>query len=655
MILGVDYYPEHWENEEIERDFARMKTMGVNTIRIGEFAWHMLEKEEGQFDFSYWDDVLDKAENAGLDVIFGTPTATFPAWLSRRYPEVHSEDIHGHTRVFGGRRQYCFNSDKYRELSIRLVKKLVSHYSNRKSIIAWQADNEFGHEGSDMCWCAKCESAFRKFLEKKYGNIDSLNKEYGTIFWGQTYNSFDEIVLPKETITVHNPSLLLDHFRFRSNSVEEFARLQLNAIRECKGELQFVTHNFSGGFFEKAFDFGKIADQLDIVSYDNYPVWGGLKEPVSPAHTAMAHDFMRCLKDRSFLIVEQLMGAQGHDIIGYLPRPLQSAMWSWQALSRGCSGMLFFRWRAMDRGQEQFCLGIIDHNDREGRKFEEAKGVFEKASGIGAGFESSMRSEVAVVYDYDNIWSWRIQRASALFDFTTEMIRLYRPFHRMNASTDVIPANRDFGGYKVVAVPVMQVMDENLSERLKKFASQGGTVIFSYRAGIKKRNNNVHRGIASPGLISDLAGISILESESLQQGQDARLIGTDGSAGSCSVWRDMVDAVNAEVLYRYDDPFFKDKACITVNRYGKGLVYYVGGGADDMTMDTLANIIAKASGLTTLNSPEGLELVKRTMEGEDHLFYMNHTGKAVTYEGEEIGPYASGEFQSVLNPAKYMD
>jgi len=74
-----------------------------------------------------------------------------------------------------------------------------------------------------------------------------------------------------------------------------------------------------------------------------------------------------------------------------------------------------------------------------------------------------------------------------------------------------------------------------------------------------------------------------------------------------------------------------------------------------MTMDTLANIIAKASGLTTHASPEGLELVTRTMEGEDHLFYMNHTGKAVTYEGEEIGPYASGEFQSVLNPAKYMD
>lgn len=655
MILGVDYYPEHWENDEVDRDFARMKEMGVNTIRIGEFAWHMFESEEGCFDFSYWDDILDKAEKAGLDVIFGTPTATFPAWLSSRYPEVHSEDINGNRRVFGGRRQYCFNSDKYRELSVRLVRKLVSHYSERKSVVAWQADNEFGHEGSDMCWCQKCENAFRRFLEQKYGDIDSLNIEYGTIFWGQTYNSFDEIVLPRETITVHNPALLLDHFRFRSNSVEEFARLQLNAIRESKGESQFVTHNFSGGFFEKSFDFGKIADLLDIVSYDNYPVWGGLKEPVSPAHTAMAHDFMRCLKERSFLIMEQLMGAQGHDIIGYLPRPMQSAMWSWQAFSRGCSGMLFFRWRAMDRGQEQFCLGIIDHNDREGRKFLEGKGVFEKAARIGAGFESPMKGEVAVVYDYDNIWSWRIQRASAMFDFSTEMIRLYRPFHKINAATDVIPAGRDFSGYKIVAVPVMQIIDEGLSERLKEFAEHGGTIIFSYRAGIKKRNNNVYRGMVSPGPIGELAGISILESESLQQGQDAKLVGTDGSKGSCSVWRDMVDASLADVLYRYDDPFYKDKACITVNRYGKGLVYYVGGGADDQTMDALASKIAAGTGIRTFDSPEGLELVFRTIDGKEKLFYMNHTGKVVTYKKEEIGPYASGEFQMVFNPAKYMD
>lgn len=655
MILGVDYYPEHWEEDEVERDFRRMKEMGVNTIRIGEFAWHMLEKEEGQFDFTYWDGVIDKAEKAGLDVIFGTPTATFPAWLSKRYPGVHSEDIHGNKRVFGGRRQYCFNSVKYRELSERLVKKLVSHYKDRKSIIAWQADNEFGHEGSDMCWCSSCESGFRRFLEQKYGDIDSLNREYGTIFWGQTYNSFDEIVLPKETITVHNPALLLDHFRFRSSSVEDFARLQINAIRENKGESQFVTHNFSGGFFEKAFDFGKIADLLDIVSYDNYPVWGGLKEPVSPAHTAMAHDFMRCLKDRSFLIVEQLMGAQGHDIIGYLPRPLQSSMWSWQALSRGCSGMLFFRWRAMDRGQEQFCLGIIDHNDKEGRKFHEAKEVFNKAAKIGAGFDAPIRSEVAVLYDYDNIWSWRIQRASAMFDFSTEMIRLYRPFHKLNASTDVIPADRDFSGYKVVLVPVMQIIDENLAKRLKDFAAQGGTVIFSYRAGIKKRNNNVQRGMSAPGLIGDLAGIRILESESLQHGQDARLVGADGSEGTCSVWRDMVDPIDAEALYTYDGQFYNDKACITVNSFGKGLVYYVGGGADDLTMDKLAMKITEAAGVTTFASPEGLELVKRSMDGSEHIFFMNHSEKYISYNGEEIGPYASGRFESVLNPAKIMD
>jgi len=188
MYLGVDYYPEHWDIGMMDSDLTRMKEMGVNTIRIGEFAWHMMENEEGKYNFNFFDNVIRKAKKYGFKVIFGTPTATFPAWLSNTHPSILSEDIDGNKRVFGGRRQYCFNSNIYRQYSTKIVGKLISHYKEEEAIVAWQIDNEFGHEGSDFCYCEQCHIAFQKFLEDKYKTIEKLNDTYGTIFWGQTYN-----------------------------------------------------------------------------------------------------------------------------------------------------------------------------------------------------------------------------------------------------------------------------------------------------------------------------------------------------------------------------------------------------------------------------------------------------------------------------------
>ena len=641
MILGVDYYPEHWDKEMIPEDMARMRKMGVNTIRIGEFAWHMMEREEGEFDFSYFDHVLEKAREFGLKVIFGTPTATFPAWLSTKYPEVHSCDIHGHMRVFGGRRQYCFNSDKYRELTVRIVEKLVTHYRDEEILTTWQIDNEFGHEGSDMCYCEKCQEAFTTYLEKEYGDVDSLNETYGTIFWGQTYNSFREVPLPKETITVHNPALVLDHFRFRDASIGSFAALQAETVRKFKGEHQEVTHNFPGGFFEKAYDFNSVAKHIDVVSYDNYPVWGGLREPLPPAQIAMAHDYMRGLKDKNFYIVEQLMGAQGHDIIGYLPRPGQSIMWSYQALAHGCSDMLFFRWRAMNKGQEQFCLGIIDHNNTEGRKYEEVSGFFHEIEEYDRLLHEGFNGEVAVVYDPDNIWSWSVQRQSKAFSFTKELMRLYTPFHTRNVTMDVIPFGRDFSRYKAILMPVTQLITKEYAKKLEEYAAAGGTIIFSYRAGIKDRSNNLILGQVFPGYLKDLTGIEIHESESLQEGQETSVTDGKGSEGLCDTWRDLVDIRDAEAVYVYSDKFYRDKACVTRNSFGSGKVYYIGAGVDEGIMDRVADEVITQQKIGALETPYGLEAVERTLDGEKCLFMMNHTDVESTWRNYTIEAYGS--------------
>lgn len=643
MYLGVDYYPEHWPKEMLEEDIQGIKNLGANIVRIGEFAWHLMEKEEGNFDFSFFDEVIAKLKEQGLKVMFGTPTATFPAWLAHKHPSILSKDENGVTRVFGGRRQYCFNSNAYREYSSKITTELVRHYRDEESIIAWQIDNEFGHEGSDMCYCDQCHVNFQLFLKEKYKTIEQLNKTYGTIFWGQTYNDFDEIPIPKKTITTHNPSLQLDWARFRSHSLNSYAHEQTKLVQNLKGDHQQVTTNVSGGFFDKWFDHEENVKLMDFVSYDNYPVWGGLEKPIPPAAIAMNHDFNRGLLDKNYWIVEELMGAQGHNVIGYLPKPNQAKMWSYQAIAHGCSNLLYFRWRGMTRGAEQFCYGVVDHDNKYGRKYEEVKSFFNEISKHEELVNSEIKADIAVLYDYDNIWSWRFQTQSQKYDFTNELMRLYTPFYKLNTTIDVIPVDRDFSQYKVLVVPTLQIIEEELALRFKQFAENGGTIIFSFRAGIKDKNNNIHFKKSLPGFISDLAGITISEIESLSKNQ---LVGIKGHGhykieeGVCSVWRDIITPTTAKALYSYVDPFYPD-AAVTRNQFGKGNVYYVGGGMEEAIMSSIAEEIVEHHHIFYVKTETGLEVYKRGNDKAMYYFIMNHTAEIKRFEDYTLQPYES--------------
>ena len=335
MWLGVDYYPEQWPVEMMDADMDTICELGCNVIRIAEFSWHLMEKTEGQYDFSFFDMVIEKAKQHGLKVIMGTPTATIPAWLAKKHPEILSEFEDGTKRSFGGRHVYCFNSPHMYEYSEKIIRALVGHYKDEDAIVAWQIDNEIGHEDSDVCYCAQCRTAFQRFLDNKFeGNIDKLNDIYGTTFWSQEYNAFDEIPTPTATITTHNPALRLDWERFRNKSIVDFITFQSRLIKEIAPNA-VVMHDFPGGGLDKHVSYAEVAKHLDVVAYNNYPVWGGQKEPIPPHEIAFGLDYIRGFKRENFWITEAIMGAQGHDVTGFLPRPNQAKMWSYQGMAHG--------------------------------------------------------------------------------------------------------------------------------------------------------------------------------------------------------------------------------------------------------------------------------------------------------------------------------
>ena len=642
MLLGVDYYPEQWDISIMEEDLANIKELGSNVIRIGEFAWHLMEKEEGKYDFSFFDTVIKKANEYGLKVIFGTPTATIPAWLVKKYPEILSEFENGEKRTFGGRHIYCFNSEVFYKYSEKIIRELANHYKDEKNIVAWQIDNEFGHEGSDECYCPKCHRAFQEFLRNKFNNsIDELNKTYGTTFWSQEYNSFEEIPVPKKTITTHNPALRLDWERFRSKSIVDYSNFQVELLKSIIPDC-VVIHDFPGGGLDKHVDYSKVAQKLNVVAFNNYPVWGGQKEPIPPHEIAFGLDYIRGLKRENFWITEAIMGAQGHDITGFLPRPNQAKMWSCQGMARGCSSLIYFRYRGATKGAEQFCYGILDADNKKRRKFYEVKDFFHNIIKYEDILEQPIKSKVAMVYDYDSLASFRIQKQSILLDCHQEMKKFYKPFYDSNIMVDIISEDKDFSEYKILILPVMIIWKKELTEKVKEFAKNGGIVVMTYRTAVKDIDNNLTLGEMLPVGYNDFVGAYVEEIESLQEYNSLDLEGEgvfNEIKGKGGVFRDMLVSKGAEVLFRYNDKFYDTFSAVTKNSYGKGKVYYIGCSPEEAILKLIVDDILNSAELQKTLSPDNVEIVVRGNGDKQIKIYINHNDYEVKVENICLKPF----------------
>ncbi|MCX7971082.1 MAG: beta-galactosidase, partial [Negativicutes bacterium] len=648
MYLGVDYYPEQWEKKFWQSDLQRMAAAGVNCIRIAEFAWPLLEKEEGSLDFSFFIPILEQADHYRIKVLLGTPTATLPVWLVANHPEVLSVDEYGVKRHFGGRRQACLNSPVYRQRSREITAAMAKAYSRHPAVVGWQLDNELGHEGSDWCYCHNCRLAWQKFLASEFsGDIDRLNDSWGTVFWGQTYRDFSQVDLPLPTIPAKNPGLLLAFYRFRAATITDFVAEQAAVLRGIIPDGQPIMHNFPGDYFNKAQNFADIAEHLDLVALNNYPVWGGLERPVPCGQTAMKLDLTRGLKNGSFWITEQLIGAQAHTIMGYLPRPGQARLWSWQAVLHGCDNLLYFRWRTATKGAEQFCYGVLDHDNRDGLRLAEMKEFFsEVRSMAGAGLKTPP-ARVALVYNPDNIFAWKIQPQSAGMDVQREHYRLYHGFYRHNVPIDVIDCRADFSCYGVVLLPVPLLLERELIERLRQFLSGGGVVISSFRAGIKDRDNAVYFNCANPWL--EVLGAHCCCCESL--GDNRQVTVSDGRRNyRAAVWRDMLEPVDrhCRIELNYTDEFSGYGAVATAD-IGQGQLWHVATGIEDEEFWlTLAEKVLDRQKIEHWLTPAGVEAARR----DKQLFLLNHNSYPVEFNGIELPPWAVKIFKNAAGGQK---
>ena len=243
--------------------------------------------------------------------------------------------------------------------------------------------------------------------------------------------------------------------------------------------------------------------------------------------------------------------------------------------------------------------------------------------------------DVMVYRDYDNIWAHNIKRHHRDFSYTGVVCDYYQANAHFNIMTAV--SNRDFEKYKVVYMPAYNLVDDKVMEAVEKYVREGGVLVTTYRSGSRDHYNNLNRQTL-PGAFKDLAGVIVEEYDPLRK--ETHISGTFN--GTAKVWCDVLEPTTAEVLSTYADRHFKCKAAITVNKYGKGKVYYIGCDLDKKVIREIVEYVSKDAGVRMSKSMEGVEIIHR----EDCVIILNHNSYAceVSVKGESAftGEYFEG-------------
>jgi len=621
LHVGVDYYPEHWPRDRWAQDARLMKEAGFTVVRLAEFNWCDMEPEEGVYDFRLWDDALDVLGAHGLSVILCTPTAVMPAWLARMYPEALATKKDGTRIVWGVRKNNCYSVESYRRLSRGITQAMADHFAQRPEVIGWQTDNEFGEP---VCYCDTCRRDFQEWLQARYGTLEALNAAWGTHFWGHRYRDWEEIPIPVDPVSC-NPGACLDWQRHHSFLVVRFQQEQVDILRRtCSGH--FITHNLMG--LAPDVNYFDLAAPLDFASFDNYPVWGA---PAIRYEASLAADLMRGVRRKNFWIMEQTAGPCGWGEFGRNPLPGEIRSVAYQQLAHGADGQVWFRWRTCTAGREQYWHGLLGHDGRPLRRYEEARqtaGEYHRLAATLCG--TTVRTQVAMLYDYDSLWALRIQPGFKGASHAEALQRFYRALFRAGVNTDVVPLSADLSAYRVVFAPALHVLPDDDARRLAAFVRQGGVLVTDCRTAVKDGNNLCHERTL-PGLLSDTLGIEIQEYSSIPADQSHEVEAPDGQGGPCRAIRyaDWTRTHGAACLARFTEPFLKDYAVLTRNPCGEGAAYYVGAVIEeDSFYDRVAALALRDGGIEPLLvPPAGVEVSTREGEGRRIVFLLNHTAE----------------------------
>ncbi|WP_298457452.1 beta-galactosidase [uncultured Cellulomonas sp.] len=630
LAYGGDYNPEQWPVATQIEDVELMQQAGVNLVSVGIFSWAMLEPREGEHDFGWLDAVLDRLHAGGIRVALATATASPPPWLTRHHPEILPELADGTVLGQGGRQAYAVSSPVFRDYALRMTRVMAERYGQHPAVALWHVDNELGcHVPHD--YSENAAVAFRRWLEARYGTVEALDAAWGTAFWSQRYDSFDEVLPPRAAPTYANPTQQLDFARFSSDELLTHYRALRDVLREVTPHIPTTT-NLMLSTGTKWMDYFSWAGDLDVVANDHYL---RARDPEGHVELSFSADLTRGVAGGApWILMEHSTSAVNWQPRNRTKAPGEMLRNSLAHVARGADAVMFFQWRQSAAGAEKYHSAMLPHAGTDTDVWRNTVALGDALRRLDPVKGSRVRADVALVFDYPAWWGAELDsHPTQDLRYADAVMAWYRQLWHRGVTVDVVPAGADLTGYRLVVVPTLYSVTDDAAERVAAAARSGASVLVTYFSGIVDEHDHVRLG-GYPGAFRDLLGVRTEEFWPLDAGE--RLALDDGTTGG--LWSEKTHLTGAEAVRTYAGGALDGLPAVTRHGVGSGAAWYVGTRLDDDAASRLTDALLTEAGVApTVDAlPAGVEVVRRHAAGpvDDaaaaFLFVLNHTAQDVT-------------------------
>lgn len=622
LLYGVAYYDEYMPTDRLTQDIELMQAAGINVVRIAESTWSTHEPQPGVFDFSSVDRVLNAMHSAGIRVIVGTPTYAVPTWMARLHPEVLATTPQGQ-RPYGARQNMDITSPIYRFYAERIIRQLIGYVCEHPAVIGYQADNETKHyqtAGSNV------QLQFVKYMRDTFGSLEVVNARFGLDYWSNRINAWEDFPSVVGTI---NASLGAEFSKFQRQLVTEFLAWQVALINEYKRPGQFVMQNFDlewRGFsygVQPDVDHFAAAAAFDIAGIDIYhPSQGDL----TGTEIAFGGDLARSLKRTNYQVVE----TQAQGFAHWTPYPGQLRLQAFSHLASGANMVAYWHWHSIHNSFETYWKGLLSHDLAPNPVYEEARTIgadFARLSGQLSDLQKP--NKVAILVSNESLSGIERFRMLSFKRHYNDVVRLmYDQLYRMNIACDIVgPSSEHLETYTLLIVPALYAAPDSLLERLNAFVEQGGHIVYTFKSGFADQYQKV-RTVTQPGIISAACGVSyslFVEPKGVRLQGDPFGVGSEQN--TVESWIELLTPTTAEVLATYEHPHWQQYAAITRNRYGAGIVTYIGCMPSAAIMARVLEQAAKEAGLWGADQQLSFPLITRwgiNAAGKNVHYYLNY-------------------------------
>jgi len=593
LLYGVAYYDEYMPYDRLGKDIVMMKAAGINVVRIAESTWSTVEPQDGVFDFTHIDRVLDAMHEAEIKVIVGTPTYAVPTWLVHKYPDVLAITPRG-PNIYGARQKMDISNEHFRFYAERVIRKIMEHVKDHPGIIGYQIDNEtksYNTAGPEV------QKLFVQYMKDKFLTLDSINSAFGLDYWSNRINSWDDFPSMVGSI---NASQITEFAKFQRKLVTDYLAWQAAIVNEYKHPDQFVTQNFD--FEWRGWSFGiqpgvnhfEAAKALDIAGVD---IYHPSQDALTGIEIAFGGDVTRSMKSgKNYLVIETEAQGMGQ----WLPYPGQLRLQAFSHLASGANMVAYWHWHSIHNSAETYWKGLLSHDFEPNPTYEEAKVIGKDFQRLSPELINLRKTnEAAILFSNEALSAFNtISFRGGKEKYNDILRQVYDALYRMNIEVDFVdPSSTNIEKYKILFVPALYAAPDSLLQRLNSFVKNGGHIVYTHKSGFSDQNVKV-RTCRQPGIISEACGIyysqfTVPNNVSLKG--DPFRVGEENN--KVTSWMELITPTTAKVLAYYDHPVWGKYAAVTRNNFGKGTATYIGCLTSDKVLEKILAEEVKNAGL----------------------------------------------------------